>query len=127
MTGSIANDDDDDGTENDGKNVIKSHSSRKSDTEIVDMLSMAEKDSAPSDVDCILKCKSVFKCRFCPRIVCLTEESLKSHLKYKVQLHMLFSCFTQSQIGIQNPRLSNWFQKKPYSLTSAVNYYNFML
>ena len=106
MTGSIANDDDD-GTGNDGKNVIKSHSSRKSDAEIVDMLSMAEKDSAPSDVGCILKCKSVFKCRLCPRIVCLTEESLKSHLKSKVQLHMLFSCFTRSQIGIQNPRLSN--------------------
>ncbi|PSS33585.1 Protein IQ-DOMAIN like [Actinidia chinensis var. chinensis] len=81
-SGSIANDDDD-GTENDGKNVIKSHSSRKSDTEIVDMLSMAEKDSAPSDVGCILKCKSVFKCRLCPRIVCLTEESLKGHLKSK--------------------------------------------
>ena len=126
MTGSIANDDDD-GTGNDGKNVVKSHSSRKSDAEIVDMLSMAEKDSAPSDVGCILKCKSVFKCRLCPRIVCLTEESLKGHLKSKVRLHMLFSCFTWSQIGIQNPRLSNWFQQKPPSLTSAANYYNFML
>ncbi|XP_073015271.1 uncharacterized protein [Primulina eburnea] len=33
--------------------------------------------------DCVLKCKSVFKCRLCPRIVCLSEESLKAHLNSK--------------------------------------------
>ncbi|KAG1346968.1 putative histone-lysine N-methyltransferase SETD1B [Cocos nucifera] len=32
---------------------------------------------------CILKCKSVFKCRLCPRIVCLNEETVKQHLKSK--------------------------------------------
>lgn len=66
--------------------AIKRHSSRKSDAEIVDPLSntMAEKDSSPSDVGYVLKCKSVFKCRLCPRIVCLTEETLMTHLKSKV-------------------------------------------
>uniref|UniRef100_A0A5B7APZ3 C2H2-type domain-containing protein n=1 Tax=Davidia involucrata TaxID=16924 RepID=A0A5B7APZ3_DAVIN len=70
----------------DEQNVIESHSSVKSDAETVDMQSntVANKDSVPSDVaGCILKCKSVFKCRLCPRIVCLTEETLKAHLKSK--------------------------------------------
>lgn len=45
---------------------------------------IAEKDSLPADVaGHILKCKSVFRCRLCPRIVCLTEESLRAHLKSK--------------------------------------------
>ncbi|KAI8554499.1 hypothetical protein RHMOL_Rhmol05G0104200 [Rhododendron molle] len=68
-----------------GQPAIKRHSSRKSDAEIVDPLSntVAEKDSSPSDVGYILKCKSVFKCRLCPRIVCLTEETLMTHLKSK--------------------------------------------
>ncbi|XP_076960692.1 uncharacterized protein LOC143637130 [Bidens hawaiensis] len=34
-------------------------------------------------LDCVLKSKSVFKCKLCPRIVCLTEETLKAHLKSK--------------------------------------------
>lgn len=33
--------------------------------------------------DCVLKCKSVFKCKLCPRIVCLSEETLKAHLSSK--------------------------------------------
>ncbi|KAI5684329.1 hypothetical protein M9H77_05557 [Catharanthus roseus] len=32
---------------------------------------------------CALKCKSVYKCRLCPRIVCLSEETLRAHLKSK--------------------------------------------
>ncbi|XP_062107454.1 uncharacterized protein LOC133818549 isoform X2 [Humulus lupulus] len=32
---------------------------------------------------CVLKCKSVFKCKICPKIVCLNEETLKAHLKSK--------------------------------------------
>ncbi|XP_057979709.1 uncharacterized protein LOC131165713 isoform X1 [Malania oleifera] len=41
-------------------------------------------DSFLSDVpNCILKCKSVFKCKLCPKIVCLTEETLRAHLKSK--------------------------------------------
>ncbi|KAG6581737.1 hypothetical protein SDJN03_21739, partial [Cucurbita argyrosperma subsp. sororia] len=47
-----------------------------------DILSM--KESLPEDIPaCILKCKSVFKCRLCPRVVCLNEETLKAHLKSK--------------------------------------------
>ncbi|XP_057979717.1 uncharacterized protein LOC131165713 isoform X2 [Malania oleifera] len=43
-----------------------------------------EVDAEPSDVpNCILKCKSVFKCKLCPKIVCLTEETLRAHLKSK--------------------------------------------
>ncbi|KAK9271517.1 hypothetical protein L1049_002740 [Liquidambar formosana] len=43
-----------------------------------------KKDSVPADgAGCILKCKSVFKCRLCPRIVCLTEETLRAHLESK--------------------------------------------
>lgn len=34
--------------------------------------------------NCILKCKSVFKCKLCPRIICLNEEMVKIHLKSKV-------------------------------------------
>lgn len=33
--------------------------------------------------DCILKCKSAFKCRLCPRIVCLSEDTVKAHLTSK--------------------------------------------
>lgn len=54
-----------------------------------DILSM--KESLPEDIPaCILKCKSVFKCRLCPRVVCLNEETLKAHLKSKVCLTFFF-------------------------------------
>lgn len=32
----------------------------------------------------ILKCKSVYKCKLCPRIMCLNEEMVRVHLKSKV-------------------------------------------
>lgn len=44
---------------------------------------VAGKDSVQLDEAYILKSKSVFKCRLCPRIICLTEESLNTHLKSK--------------------------------------------
>ncbi|KAF0919124.1 hypothetical protein E2562_028407 [Oryza meyeriana var. granulata] len=31
----------------------------------------------------ILKCKSVYKCKLCPRIICLNEEMIRMHLKSK--------------------------------------------
>ncbi|KAK1433222.1 hypothetical protein QVD17_10131 [Tagetes erecta] len=44
----------------------------------------AADDAKTTDaLDCVLKTKSVFKCKLCPRIVCLTEETLKTHLKSK--------------------------------------------
>lgn len=46
----------------------------------------AEKDENLSDLpSCVLKIKSVFKCKICPRIICLTEEILRTHLKSKVR------------------------------------------
>ncbi|KAL5222764.1 hypothetical protein ABZP36_027477 [Zizania latifolia] len=33
--------------------------------------------------NCILKCKSVYKCKLCPRIICLNEEMVRVHLKSK--------------------------------------------
>ncbi|EPS63529.1 hypothetical protein M569_11256, partial [Genlisea aurea] len=33
--------------------------------------------------DCILKIKSVFKCRLCPKVLCLSEQTLKAHLNSK--------------------------------------------
>ncbi|KAM3250358.1 ribosome biogeneis protein ERB1 [Capsicum chacoense] len=46
--------------------------------------SMPEEDEIPSDAaDYVLKCKSVYKCRLCPRIVCLTVQTLIAHLKSK--------------------------------------------
>jgi len=32
----------------------------------------------------ILKCKSVYKCKLCPRIMCLNEDMVRVHLKSKV-------------------------------------------
>lgn len=41
-------------------------------------------DSIQSDfADYILQCKSVFKCRLCPRIVCLSEDTVMAHLNSK--------------------------------------------
>ncbi|GAV87475.1 zf-met domain-containing protein [Cephalotus follicularis] len=45
---------------------------------------MPDKELMSTNVPaCILKCKSVFKCRMCPRIVCLTEETMRAHIKSK--------------------------------------------
>ncbi|KAM1601283.1 hypothetical protein ACFX13_026144 [Malus domestica] len=45
---------------------------------------MPDEESIPVDLpDCIVKCKSAFKCRLCPRVVCLNEKSLRAHLKSK--------------------------------------------
>lgn len=51
--------------------------------------------SMPSDMpDCIFKIKSVFRCRICPTIICLTEETLRAHLKSKVmESYILFWLF----------------------------------
>ncbi|KAJ8761318.1 hypothetical protein K2173_001374 [Erythroxylum novogranatense] len=44
---------------------------------------MAEKELIAHVPDCMLKCKSVYKCRICPQIVCLNEESMRAHLNSK--------------------------------------------
>jgi len=47
---------------------------------------MAEKKPLPSDIpsSLVLQIKSVFKCRICPRVICLTEDTLRNHLQSKV-------------------------------------------
>ncbi|XP_027188115.1 uncharacterized protein [Cicer arietinum] len=46
---------------------------------------MAEEKPLPTDIPStyVLKFKSVFKCRLCPRIICLTEDTLRNHLQSK--------------------------------------------
>lgn len=46
---------------------------------------MAEKKPLPSDIpsSLVLQIKSVFKCRLCPRVICLTEDTLRNHLQSK--------------------------------------------
>lgn len=74
------------------QSVSQNHSIDKRNSAIVEeqLIAKADKDEIPSDVPgCVLKTKSVFKCKLCPRIVCLTEETLKTHLNSKVS-----SCFS---------------------------------
>ncbi|KAL3376307.1 hypothetical protein AABB24_002977, partial [Solanum stoloniferum] len=53
-------------------------------SDIMQNSSIPEEDEIPSDAsDYVLKCKSVYKCRLCPRIVCLTVQTLIAHLKSK--------------------------------------------
>lgn len=43
-----------------------------------------EKDRALHNLDdCVIKCKSVFKCKICPRIVCLSVDTMEAHLVSK--------------------------------------------
>ncbi|KAE8722318.1 putative Retrotransposon protein [Hibiscus syriacus] len=43
-----------------------------------------KEEPLPNDFpSCILKCKSVFNCKLCPRIVCLNEETIRAHLSSK--------------------------------------------
>ncbi|GER35609.1 nuclear factor Y [Striga asiatica] len=57
------------------------------------LLAMAEQSPNEALIDtpdCVLKCKSVFKCKLCPRIVCLSEETLKAHLNSKASKNISF-------------------------------------
>lgn len=76
--------DDDMTTETGEQNIVESFSRREGSTKLVNDRDKSEKNDAEFDMaDCVLKCKSVFKCRLCPRIVCLSEETLKAHLNSK--------------------------------------------
>lgn len=73
---------DDAGAINERQVLINRELLIKCDTEKSNVL--AEKKSLPTDTpSCVLKCKSVFKCRLCPRIICLSEETLRDHLQSK--------------------------------------------
>ncbi|KAK7340919.1 hypothetical protein VNO77_21637 [Canavalia gladiata] len=73
---------DDAGTINEGQMLINRELPSKCDSEKSNVL--AEKKSLPTAMPSyILKCKSVFKCRICPRIICLSEDTLRDHLQSK--------------------------------------------
>jgi hypothetical protein len=62
----------------------------------------ADEESLPDDIpDCILKCKSVYKCRICPRIICLTEETMRAHLSSKVR-HCMFLFRSENEFCANN-------------------------
>ncbi|TKY64826.1 hypothetical protein E2542_SST07677 [Spatholobus suberectus] len=73
---------DDAGAINEKQMLINRELLSKCDTEKSNVL--AEKKSLPTDMPSyVLKCKSVFKCRICPRIICLSEDTLRDHLQSK--------------------------------------------
>ncbi|XP_027352750.1 uncharacterized protein LOC113863384 [Abrus precatorius] len=73
---------DDAGTINERQILINRELPSQSDLEKSNVL--AEKKSLPSAMPSyVLKCKSVFKCRICPRIICLSEDTLRDHLQSK--------------------------------------------
>ncbi|XP_048327428.2 uncharacterized protein LOC125421830 [Ziziphus jujuba] len=84
-TGLLTNEDDT-GTANGRQIFLEDQFSAKRDSELLKKQSnVLEADElvAGEFPACILKCKSVYKCRICPRIVCLNEESLRTHLQSK--------------------------------------------
>ncbi|EOY04064.1 Uncharacterized protein TCM_019327 [Theobroma cacao] len=79
-------DDDNDETDDDREIFIKDKLPSKHGAQMLETISNTptKEDSLPDDFPtCILKCKSVFKCKLCPRIVCLNEETMRAHLKSK--------------------------------------------
>lgn len=80
----IPTSDDDMTIETGEQNIAGSFSRHGGSTKLVNDRDKPEKNHAEFDMaDCVVKCKSVFKCRLCPRIVCLSEETLKAHLNSK--------------------------------------------
>ncbi|KAK9700227.1 hypothetical protein RND81_08G225000 [Saponaria officinalis] len=80
-SGLIAKDDDSE-SESDKDQLSYALPTKKDDS--VTVTTKSEVLPVAGDVpNCVLKSKSVFKCRLCPKIVCLNEESLTTHLKSK--------------------------------------------
>ncbi|XP_011099510.1 uncharacterized protein LOC105177912 [Sesamum indicum] len=76
--------DDDVAAQAGGQDIIGSFTSAEGNNVFPKAELTPEKDEVQFDaMDCVLKCKSVFKCKLCPRIVCLSEETLKAHLNSK--------------------------------------------
>ncbi len=99
--------DDDDETGNERQILADSPVSGKLGSKKLEIQSniTGQKESIPEDLpDCILKCKSIFKCRICPRIICLNEESLRAHLKSKVRCLSLLKI--KSAFTIPNPTVA---------------------
>ncbi|XP_065848536.1 uncharacterized protein [Euphorbia lathyris] len=76
----------DDGSESDKQNTVSLQLSGKHGASVLkeEINGVAQKDSVPHEMpDCVMKFKSVYRCRLCPRIVCLTKETMRSHLNSK--------------------------------------------
>ncbi|KAI9162381.1 hypothetical protein LWI28_026732 [Acer negundo] len=67
----------DDEIENDKEIAMDSPLSSKHGNEVTKINSRVDVS------DCILQIKSVFRCRICPNVLCLTEEFLRAHLNSK--------------------------------------------
>ncbi|XP_031253257.1 uncharacterized protein LOC116111202 [Pistacia vera] len=81
-TGALNEDDAEIG--NDEEIFVDNQLSSKQGAEVTKSNTIAEKASMAAGVpDCLLQIKSVFRCRICPRIICLTEETLRAHLNSK--------------------------------------------
>ncbi|XP_022884335.1 uncharacterized protein LOC111401034 [Olea europaea var. sylvestris] len=81
--------------------ITESHPNGEGNSEPVNNEHGNKKDEIPLDAaDCILKLKSVFKCRLCPRIVCLSEETLKAHLTSKASIHLVCILFLMQYLII---------------------------
>ncbi|RDY11146.1 hypothetical protein CR513_04236, partial [Mucuna pruriens] len=81
-SGGLLFSEDDAGAINERQMLINRELLNKCDTEKSNVL--AEKKSLSTDMPSyVLKCKSVFKCKLCPRIICLSEDTLRDHLQSK--------------------------------------------
>ncbi|XVE81304.1 hypothetical protein DITRI_Ditri15bG0053200 [Diplodiscus trichospermus] len=79
-------DDDNDETEDDKHVFINNKLHSKHGAQILEknLNTPTNEEPLPDDFPaCVLKCKSVFKCKLCPRIVCLNEETMRAHVKSK--------------------------------------------
>ncbi|CAN1160864.1 hypothetical protein LINPERHAP2_LOCUS23597 [Linum perenne] len=78
LTLHISTDEDDESGE-DEQNPLSRQSSGRRFSKLIN-----QKESGPDDMpDCVLQFKSVYRCRICPRIICLTEQTMSVHLKSK--------------------------------------------
>ncbi|GAU32762.1 hypothetical protein TSUD_323300 [Trifolium subterraneum] len=74
---------DDAGTINEREMLINKELPSESDSEKPNVIAETKPLSADIPTTYVLKFKSVFKCRLCPRIICLTEDTLRNHLQSK--------------------------------------------
>ncbi|WCJ25295.1 hypothetical protein M5689_007190 [Euphorbia peplus] len=78
--------DEDDGSDSDQQKASSLHLSGKRGAGPLreEINGAAQEDSVPDEMqDFVMKFKSAYRCRLCPRILCLTEETMKSHLSSK--------------------------------------------
>ncbi|KAL8472653.1 hypothetical protein ACS0TY_029749 [Phlomoides rotata] len=111
--------DDDAAAQNGVQNMLGSFADVETNSLLAGAHNSPEKDGKTDfdTADCVIKCKSVFKCRLCPRIVCLSEDTIKAHLSSKASIYIyvflqyyiyypgIFYC---SDLDFLHPRNSVW-------------------